>query len=451
MDQTLNLVKKTLKIAWPAVTESFFITLAGMIDTIMVSQLGPFAISAIGLTNQPKFLGLTLFFCLNTAVAAFSARRKGEENRHGANEIFLTSCLYALILITIISSLSVLFAGDMMRLVGSNLDTHEAACSYFKIIMGGMIFNVMTMLINAALRGTGNTRVAMISNIAATIVNIICNYLLIEGNLGFPALGVKGAAIATVVSTVVSLFLCIAYILNLDSFISIPYIIQEKLIPSWKQAKAIIKFQSTMLIEFIGFRVGFMVTAILAARLGTDEFAIHQVGLNLLSLAFSCADGMRVAAVALTGQSLGARKPDLARRYAQICQRIGLVLAGIIALIMFLFGNFLFNLFFLGQKPPILPETGRIISYFIMGTSVFQISQIITSGALQVAGDLKYTNFVSLIGVGIIRSAVTYLFVVVLRMGIKGIWLGVLVDHCSRFLALSYRFKRFNFHKAKKL
>lgn len=450
-ERSLNLVKETLIIAWPAVAESFFLTLAGMIDTMMVSQLGPFAISAIGLTNQPKFLGLTLFFTLNTALAAFSARRKGEENRRGANEIFMTSVLYALLLTTIISILFVAFAGDLMRIVGSNTDTHAAATAYFRIIMGGMVFNVLTMLINAALRGTGNTRVAMTSNLIATVVNIFCNFLLIKGNWGFPAMGVRGAAIATVISTVVSLLICIYYILHEDSFISIPYIIKEKLRISWEQAKAIIKFQSTMLIEFIGFRVGFLVTAILAAQLGTDEFAIHQVGMNLLSLGFACGDGMRVAAVTLTGQSLGARKPDLARRYAQTCQNIGFAMAGIIATIMFFFGDHLFSLFFLGKKPAILPETGRMITYFIIGVVLFQISQIIISGALQAAGDLKYTNLVSIIGVGVIRSIVTFVSVVLLSLGLIGIWIGVLADHLSRFTALSWRFKRYDFHNAKKL
>lgn len=446
-----NLIKKTLQVAWPAVAESFFLVLAGMIDTIMISRLGPFAISAIGLTTQPKFLGITLFFALNIAVSAFVARRKGEQNRRGANEVLLTSTIYALLLTVIITFVFVFYADDLMRLVGSNSDTHDAAVAYFKIIMGGTVFNSISMLLNAAFRGAGNTRIAMTSNIAATIVNICFNYLLIEGNFGFPALGVAGAAIATVAGTAVTLIVCIAYLLKEDEFISIPFIIREKVQASWETAKAVIQFQGTMLIEFIGFRVGFMVTAVMAARLGTDEFAIHQVGMNLLSLGFACADGMRVAAVSLTGQSLGAKDPDEARRYGHISQRIGLVMAGIIAFIMFFFGDYLFAIFFRGAKPAILPEMGRMITYFIMCIVVFQISQIIYSGALQAAGDLRYTNLVSLISVGVIRSLVTYFTVSVLNLGIKGIWIGVLSDQASRFFALHHRFKVFDFHQAKRL
>lgn len=446
-----EVIKKTLSIAWPAVAESVFLTLAGMIDTIMVSQLGSYAISAIGLTNQPKFLGWTLFFCLNTAVAAFVARRKGEENRRGANEIFLTSTLYALFLTIIITIVFIVFADDMMRLVGSNEDTHAPAVTYFRIVMGGTFFNVFSMLMNAAFRGAGDTNIAMISNIGATLVNIFCNFLLIEGNWGFPALGVTGAAIATVIGMAVSMLICLIYLCRESSFVSLRYMLQNRIKATWEQAKSVIKFQASMLIEFVGFRVGFMVTAVMAAGLGTDEFAIHQVGMNLLSLGFACGDGMRVAAVTLTGQKLGAKKPEEARHYTQVTQRIGLVMAAMIAVIMLFFGDSLFNLFFQGDKPAILPQMGRMISYLIMIVSAFQISQIIYSGSLQAAGDLKYTNLVSLISVGIIRSLITYVTVSVMQLGLKGIWLGVLADQVSRYIALSYRFRQFDFHCARRL
>ena len=76
---------KVLKIAWPAVFESFFISLAGMIDVYMVSGLGSEAVASVGLTTQPKFLGLSLFFAMNVAIAAIVARRTGEKDKRRAN------------------------------------------------------------------------------------------------------------------------------------------------------------------------------------------------------------------------------------------------------------------------------------------------------------------------------------------------------------------------------
>ena len=73
------MTKKALSVAWPAMAESFFVALAGMIDTMMVSALGSYAVAAVGLTNQPKFIGLTIFFGINVAVSALVARRTGKQ------------------------------------------------------------------------------------------------------------------------------------------------------------------------------------------------------------------------------------------------------------------------------------------------------------------------------------------------------------------------------------
>ena len=94
---TREMTRRALSVAWPAMMESFFVTLAGMIDTMMVSALGSSAVAAVGLTNQPKFIGLTLFFGINVAVSALVARRKGEQRQESANEIKKTRLTYGTI------------------------------------------------------------------------------------------------------------------------------------------------------------------------------------------------------------------------------------------------------------------------------------------------------------------------------------------------------------------
>ena len=129
MDQSSSrlMTRRALSVAWPAMAESFFVTLAGMIDTMMVSAMGSYAVAAVGLTNQPKFIALTLFFGLNIAVSALIARRKGEQRRENANEIFLTALVLTILLCAVITVIFVVFTPQIMSLAGSNEDTHEAA------------------------------------------------------------------------------------------------------------------------------------------------------------------------------------------------------------------------------------------------------------------------------------------------------------------------------------
>ena len=77
-------IKKTLNMAWPAMLESFFTAFVGLVDSLMVSSLGSYAVAAVGLTTQPKFLGLSLFFAANVSISALTARRKGQEKREEA-------------------------------------------------------------------------------------------------------------------------------------------------------------------------------------------------------------------------------------------------------------------------------------------------------------------------------------------------------------------------------
>lgn len=434
-----QLTKEAIRMAWPAVLESVFVQLAGMIDTMMVASLGTYAVSAVGLTVQPKFIALALFICVNIAVSALVARRRGEERRDEANRIMVTAILFSIAACLVVTVASIIFMDPMLRWCGSNTDTHVPAVTYFRVIQAGMIFNVLSLVINAAQRGSGNTRIAMTTNVTSSIVNVVFNYLLIQGHLGFPALGLFGAALATVLGTVVACIMSFRSLFHRNSYVSIPYIVREKLAPRLSLVADILKFAWNLLLENMAMRIGFMYTALMAARLGTDAFAAHNVAMNFLGVTFAFGDGMQVAAVALIGRSLGERNPEKARRYGSICQRIGMAISIVISVVLLFGGRSLFSLFF--DDPKIL-EIGVMLCRYLLVIDIFQISQVIYAGALRGAGDVRYTMFGALISAAIIRTVVTWLFTSVFHLGLTGIWLGVLADQVSRFALFSVRFRK---------
>lgn len=434
------LMKDAFRMAWPAVLESFFVSLAGMIDTMMVSSLGTAAVSSVGLTIQPKFIALTLFLAINVAISALVARRYGQKDKKNANEIFVTSIIFVIVACIIVSFASVAFADPIIKFCGSNPETHAGAVTYFIVIQAGMIFNVLSLAINAAQRGSGNTKIAMTTNVTSSIVNICFNYLLIEGHLGFPRLELFGAALATVLGTVVAFIMSLISILKKGSFISLGYIIKEKIRPSFAAFKTTLSLSNNFFIENLVMRIGFLVTSILAAGLGTDAFAAHQVGMNILSLSFSFGDGMQVAAVALIGQSLGRKEKKLAKTYGSICQMMGLAMGVVIMIIMIFFGKDVFSLFF---RETHVIDMGILISYFIAAITIFQISQIVYAGCLRGAGDARYTLFGSLVSVAIIRSVVTLALVGgIFDLGLTGIWIGIFSDQFARFLFFTIRYHK---------
>ncbi len=434
-----GITKEAVRMAWPAVCESFFIALAGMVDSLMVSSMGASAVAAVGLTTQPRFMGLALFFAMNVSVSALVARRRGEKNQRSANQILLVAILFVIVATVVISSACVMWANEIINFCGSAPETHEPAVIYYRIIMGCMIFNVLSMVINAAQRGSGNTMIAMRTNIVSNVVNIIANYLLIQGHLGFPALGIAGAAIATVFGTVIACIMSFASLFRRDGFVSIYYIMEQQIRPALEPVISIIKLGFSVFIEQILMRVGFMSTAMMAAKMGTNALAAHQVGMNILGLTFSFGDGMQVAAVALIGRSLGEGSPDKAKAYGKTCRMIGLGISCVLAVVYFFGGDWFYHLLFAEQE---IVDIGVMIIRIMIIIVLFQVSQVIYMGCLRGAGDTTYTAIASTISVTIIRTSASYFFGFVMGLGMAGIWMGILADQISRFLFASIRFKQ---------
>jgi len=432
-----HIIREVLNVAWPSVLESFFVCLAGMVDTIMVGSLGSYAIAAVGLTTQPKFLGLAFFISMNVAVSAIVARRRGEGDRDGANRVVRMVLLITVVMTAIISTFFVVFASPIVKMVGSQPDTHQYAVDYLRIIVGGQIFTTVSLMLNAAQRGAGNTRIAMTTNLISNAVNVLFNYLLIGGNWGFPALGVRGAALATVIGTVCACVLSIRSVLHKDGFVYLGAV--KGWIADKFSAKSLLSVGSSAFVEQICLRIGFLLFSMTVAHLGTTELAAHQIGMNLMSMSFSFGDGLAVASVTLIGQSLGRKRPDMAKIYGSVTQKIGLLCACVVSFIYFFFGRYIFLLY---TDEQVILDYGVIIMRILSILLFFQIEQVVQFGCLRGAGDTKFTAMVSLISVTIIRPGLSWVLCYPVDMGLIGAWLGTFCDQAVRFLMSFVRFRK---------
>ncbi len=252
-------------------------------------------------------------------------------------------------------------------------------------------------------------------------------------------MGITGAALATVLGTVVSCIMSIVSLFRPNGFVSIPYIIRNRLKPTLVSFLHLAKVGYSVFFEQILMRIGFMLTAIMAAKQGTYAMAAHQVAMNIMGLSFSFGDGLQSAAVALIGRSLGEKNETLAKEYGRTCKMLGFFIASILVLVYFFGAHWLYSLFFI--EPEII-AIGVQIMRVIIFVVIFQICQVIYMGCLRGAGDTLYTAISSTISVTIVRTIVSYFFGYTLGLGIVGIWMGVLGDQISRYLFASIRFKQ---------
>ncbi len=432
--------KSFIKVAWPAVTEAFLLGLVNFVDSIMVSTQGSTAVAAVGLTNQPRFIFYAVFFALSIGVTAVVSRRKGENDREDANRCLAQAVSLCMMLGVILVSVAIYFSEPFLRFSGAKDDTIGMATAYFRITMIGMLFTSVSLTINAAQRGSGNTRISMTTNMTANIVNCIFNALLINGLLFFPKLGVTGAAIATMLGNMVSCGMSIYSVSHPDRFLHLKPSALFRF--SSKNLLPILKVSSSAAAEQVCMRFGFFVVAKLVADLSTVDFATHTICMSIVNLSFCFGDGLSVAASALVGQNLGKRRPDYSIVYGKTAQRIGFCIAVLLMLLFFFGGEMLISLFMSeGEEHAVtIVDIGKKILMLLALMTPAQISQVIFSGCVRGAGDTKYAAMVSLICIAVVRPTLTFLMCYVFHFGVIGAWVAMSIDQYLRLLFMALRF-----------
>lgn len=438
----LPLYRQALRIAWPAALEGLLISVITSADTMMVGSISPAAIAAVGLTAQPRMILLVLAQSLSIGTTALVARRKGAGDEKGIRACLEQSLFISLLLGALITLIGFFLAEPLMRFSGANEDTFDLSVNYFHIISLGFIFNSIQLCVTAAFRGLGQTRITLVTHMVSNVLNLTFNFLLINGHLGFPRLGVNGAAIATLIGTVCAGLISIWFVMREGS----PLRYRPR-VPRFDQTtlKALLNVGSSALAESGFLRLGFVLTNRVIASLGTVTFAAFQVVSQVSSLSFTLCDGVATAGVAMVGQSLGAEDELRAKRSVSAARHISVAVSILLMVAMFLLRRDMAALFtqdeaviqaatagFLVVIPGLLPQNGRVVY----------------AGCLRGAGDVKYVALIALIGVGILRPALTWLFCFpldpvfpALFLTATGPWFSFLIDAVVRNFLLARRIR----------
>ena len=261
--------------------------------------------------------------------------------------------------------------------------------------------------------------------------------MLIEGHAGFPGLGVDGAATAVAISGGVGLILAIWSVIKRDAYLKIT--LRDSWRPDFSMIKRIGKIGGNSIFEQMCMRIGFFAYAIIVARLGTAAVAAHHIGMQLMHLSFTVADGIAVATTALVGQQLGAKRPDLSIMYGNIGQRMALI-ASVFLCVFTVFGRFWFPSLFTDDQYIIEMTAGLLLILAVI--QPIQMSQLVMGGCLRGAGDTRFVAVTMLVSVALARPIFSMLLVFGLGLGLQGAWYAIIADQGMRLIMLYWRFVR---------
>ncbi|MDY4585391.1 MAG: MATE family efflux transporter [Oscillospiraceae bacterium] len=432
-----------LTIALPSLVELVLTSLTSMADQIMVGrlpgQLGVQALSAVGLCMNPKVILMTALMAINTGTTAVVARYRGMGNQEKANQTFKQSLIFNIFLSAIMMVIGVVFARKLIGLIAGNgisETTVEYAVTYFRIQMYGFIPLMMTNTVTSTLRAIGDSKMPMVYNTIANVVNLFFNYGLIYGKLGMPEMDVAGASLATVIGQCVAFVIAMYIMFSKKRYVYLDF--KEKTGYNKTIMSNVLGIGLPSMLEQLCLRIGIIIYSRIVASLGDIAYATHMVCMNIQSLTFMSGMAFQNSATTLMGQSLGRRRLDMADNYTRMTRNISFWISCVIGVILALFGGQIVNIY--NSTPEIVEMGGKLLAIVAI-TQPFQSSQFVTTGALRGAGDTKYPAVVIFICTLIVRSVLGYIFVIQLDMGLIGAWLAIVVD---QLLKTAMIFARYN-------
>lgn len=441
------LYSDVFRIAWPSLVELTLTQLASMVDLMMVGSLGAWALTAVGLTTQPKFLLMTLFMAMNVGATAMVARHKGAGNQDRAQLAVRQAMLLTFVLSLAMSIIGYIFAPQLILFMGaSEQATLDGGVIYLRIQMMGFVFMAITSSVTAVLRGVGDSRTAMVYNLVANLSNVVLNYLLIYSTrtitvfgasftMWGAGMGVAGASLATALGQIFAFFMAMYAITRKTNYLYLDF--RKGFKPDKDALSNIFAIGFPSMIEQLFMRAGMIAFSKIVAGLGTVAYATHQVCMNIQALSFMNGQAFGVSATSLMGQSLGRQRVDMAQSYTKRARNMGMLVAAVLAVVFFFFGG---NIVALYNSEPEIVTTGALIMTIIAIIQPLQASQFITAGALRGAGDTKATAAVIFVTTLFLRPILAYVLINNFGMGLVGAWVAMVIDQALRSLLIAMRF-----------
>lgn len=428
--------KDILGLAWPVIVDNFLHTLTHTVDMVMVGQLGAISLASVGLGGQVVFLCQSVMMAVTAGTVAMVARSIGEKDREKARAVLEQSLVFGAFAALVITPFLSYYAGDFVRIYRADQDVLFIASQYLGIAVLGTAFIFICLASAQALRGAGDTKTPLIISSTINMCNIGLNYVLIFGKLGFPSLGVKGAALGTTSAYVVGAFLygLLLWRKNLRLYVSF-----KNFSPDFSLIKKVLNIGMPAALEQLVIQVGLLVYMVIITSFGTESIAAHQIGIRIQSFAFMPGLGFSIAATALVGQNLGAKKPKEAERSGWEACKLAILLMIGISIFVLLCARGIAEIFV--TEEAVINKAVIFIRILALGLPGIAI-HFTLGGALRGAGDTKWPLYASAAGIYGFRIPLATLLGVYGGLGVVGAWLAMIVEYTVRSFFVSLRFKR---------
>lgn len=436
---SISIKRAIILLAIPMMLEMAMESVFALVDLYFVGHLenSSHAIQTVGLTESVLTIIYSLAIGLSMAATAVVARRIGEKNPEAASKAGMQTIVIAVFVNIIISILGLIYARDILLLMGASTETADQGVPFVRIMMGGSIIIVLLFLINGIFRGAGNAAIAMRSLWIANIANIILCPIFINGFGPVPAFGLTGAAIATTIGR----GLGVTYqVYNLFSGKNILKIRISHFLPDFTQIKAIVKIAAPAIFQFVIASCSWVFLAELVATTGGDTgSAGYQTALRLMMFFMLPAWGLSNAAATLVGQNLGAGHIDRAEKSVFQTLKYIIIFMAVVS-VLFLTCGHLFAAFFTSDENVIVVAS-KALKILSIGFVIYGAAMVFSS-AFNGAGDTWTPTKINVFAFWLFQIPLAYFLAKFLEMGPTGVFIAIPTAEAGIAIAAYILFKK---------
>nr|WP_068892755.1 MATE family efflux transporter [Pedobacter panaciterrae] len=439
LDFTQGSIRKAvILLAIPMMLEMAMESVFALVDLYFVGHLhnSSHAIQTVGLTESVLTVIYSLAIGMSMAATAVVARRIGEKDPVAASKAGMQAIIIAVAFNLIISIVGLIYATDILLLMGASAETAAQGTTFMRIMMGGSIIIVLLFLINGIFRGAGNAAIAMKSLWIANIANIILCPVLINGFGPIPAFGLTGAAMATSIGRGIGVCYQIYHLASGKSLLKIKLSYFK---PHFEQIKALLKIATPGIFQFVIASCSWIFLAQLVATTGGDHgSAGYQTALRLMMFFMLPAWGMSNAAATLVGQNLGAKHIDRAEQSVMKTAKYVVIYMLFVMVLTFGVGQYFISFF---TNDVLIQEVAKnALQIMSLGYIFYGIGMVLIS-TFNGAGDTWTPTWVNLFGFWLFQIPLGYFLAKYMGMGPVGVFIAIPVAETGIAIAGYILFK----------
>lgn len=437
--------KKIISMIVPITIENLLQMIAGIVSMGMIGRIDALSISALGIGMRITQIIWALFKGITIGATVYVAQYYGAGEMDKVRNVIKQTLLSGIVVVVILQTVVYTQASRLLMVFNPQRSLLGLATEYIRIVSFGLPFLAIMLIIGGVLQGMGNARTPMFITMLMNVVNILVGYTVIFGKLGITPMGVRGAALATVISQGAAASLGLYIIFNrngvLKGFLNKKFLSVDK-----RQIAAVYRVGLPTSMESIFWQLAAIILTRAILTFGETAFAAHQLGLQAESISYMPAAGFGVVATALIGQALGAKDKELARTYLRQILKGALCITALSVIVLIGFPKVMMSA--LTDNKEIIELSS--IYLILMGLVQFpQNTTGVLAGAMRGAGYTKVPMMVAGIGLWGVRVPLALLMTYVFKKTIVAIWVVMCVDLVFRFFVCFFYYRSKNIYESR--